>query len=161
MSPKITIKENYILVEPKDGTDFREIQQGVARLFYVEGIPEQNRIWLFREGPQNVTYDDLHKLRDVIEENYPADAKINKTAIVVESGTQSDLAVAFTKIAENLPQQFKVFSNLADAEAWIKKIMNAGLVGAEEFGRQHVLPASLSFYRASKELLQSKPAASC
>jgi hypothetical protein len=39
--------------------------------------------------------------------------------------------------------------------------MNAGLVGAEEFGRQHVLPASLSFYRASKELLQSKPAASC
>jgi hypothetical protein len=38
--------------------------------------------------------------------------------------------------------------------------MNAGLVGAEEFGRQHVLPASLSFYRASKELLQSKPATS-
>ena len=121
MSPKITIKENYILVEPKNGTDFREIQQGVARLFYVEGIPEQNRIWLFREGPQNVTYDDLHKLRDVIEENYPADAKINKTAIVVESGTQSDLASAFTKIAQNLPQQFKVFSSLADAEAWVQK----------------------------------------
>jgi hypothetical protein len=121
MSPKITIKEDYILVEPKEGTDFREIQQGVARLFYVEGIPEQNRIWVFREGPQNVSLNDLHKLRDIIEENYPTDARINKTAIVVESGTQSDLAAAFTKIAEDLPQQFKVFSNLADAEAWVKK----------------------------------------
>jgi hypothetical protein len=38
--------------------------------------------------------------------------------------------------------------------------MNAGLVGAEEFGRQHVLPASLSFYRASKELLQTTAATS-
>jgi hypothetical protein len=121
MSPKITIKENYILVEPKDGIDFREIQQGVARLFYVEGIPEQNRIWVFREGPQNLSYDDLQKLKDVIKEHYPENARINKTAIVVESETQSSLAEAFTKIAKDLPQQFKVFSNLADAEAWVKE----------------------------------------
>jgi hypothetical protein len=121
MSPRITIKENYILVEPKDGIDLREIQQGVARLFYVEGIPEQNRIWVFREGPQTLSYDDLPKLRDVIKENYPEGARINKTAIVVESESQSSMAEAFTKIAEDLPQQFKVFSNLADAEAWVKK----------------------------------------
>jgi len=121
MSPKITIKENYILVEPKEGIDLREIQQGVARLFYVEGIPEQNRIWVFREGPQTLSLDDLPKLRDVIKENYPEDARINKTAIVVESESQSSMAEAFTKIAQDLPQQFKVFSKLADAEAWVKK----------------------------------------
>jgi hypothetical protein len=121
MAPKITIKENYILVEPQEGIDFREIQQGVARLFYVEGIPEQNRIWVFREGPLNLSYDDLQKLRDVIKEYYPKDARINKTAIVVESETQADMAEAFTKIAEDLPQQFKVFSNLADAEAWVNE----------------------------------------
>jgi hypothetical protein len=121
MSPKITIKENYVLVEPKEGIDLREIQQGVARLFYVEGIPEQNRIWVFREGPQNLSFDDLPKLRDIIKENYPEDASINKTAIVVESESQSSMAEAFAKIAEDLPQQFKVFSNLADAEAWVKK----------------------------------------
>ena len=121
MAPKITIKKNYILIEPKEGIDFREIQQGVARLFYVEGIPEQNRIWVFSEGPQNLSYDDLQRLRDLIKENYPEDARINKTAIVVESGTQADLAEAFTKIAEDLPQQFKVFSNLADAEAWVNE----------------------------------------
>ena len=121
MAPKITVKENYILIEPKEGIDFREIQQGVARLFYVEGIPRQNRIWVFREGPRNLSLDDLPRLRDVIKENYPSDAVIHKTAIVVESGSQADLAEAFTKIAEDLPQQFKVFSNFADAEAWVKE----------------------------------------
>ena len=121
MPPQITIKKDYILIEPKAGINLREIQQGVARLFYVKGIPEQNRIWVFREGPQNLSYDDLQKLKDVIKEHYPEDARINKTAIVVESELQSSLAEAFTKIAKDLPQQFKVFSNLADAEAWVKK----------------------------------------
>jgi hypothetical protein len=119
MAPNITIKKNYILVEPKEGTDFREIQQGLARLFYVEGIPEQNRIWVFREGPQNLSYDDLYKLKDIIKENYPVDARINKTAIVVESGLPTDLAESFTKIADDLPQEFKVFTNIQAAEDWI------------------------------------------
>ena len=65
--------------------------------------------------------DDLPRLKDIIRENYPKDARINKTAIVVESGAQSDLAAAFTRIAEDLPQQFKVFSNLAEAKAWVKE----------------------------------------
>ena len=120
MSPRITIKKDYILIEPKEGTILREIRRGVARLFYVEGIPEQNRIWVFREGPENLAYDDLKKLKGIIKENYPADARINKTAIVVESKLQTSLAESFTKIAMDLPQQFKVFSNLADAEQWVK-----------------------------------------
>ena len=121
MSPKITINKDYILIEPQEGTDFREIRRGVARLFYAEGIPEQNRIWIFREGPQNLTDDDLHKLKDIIKEYYPPEARINKTAIVVESSLQTSLAESFTKIAADLPQAFKVFSNLADAEDWVKE----------------------------------------
>ena len=121
MPPEITIKKDYILIEPKAGIDLREIQQGVARLFYVKEIPEQNRIWVFREGPQNLSYDDLPRLKDIIKENYPEDSRINKTAIVVESKAQTDMAEAFTKIAEDLPQTFKVFSSLADAVAWVKQ----------------------------------------
>ncbi len=121
MSPEITIKADYILIEPKEGIDLREIKQGIARLFYVKGIPEQNRIWVFRPGPQNLSYADLPKLKDIIKENYPKDSRINKTALVVESGAQSDLADAFAKITADLPQTFKVFSNLADAEQWVKE----------------------------------------
>jgi hypothetical protein len=119
MSPAITIKKDYILIEPKAGTDFREIQRGVARLFYVEGIPEQNRIWVFRGGRENLSYADLYKLKDLIKEHYPPDARINKTALVVEPGLQTSLAESFAKIAADLPQTFKVFSNLADAEDWV------------------------------------------
>ena len=122
MSPKITLKTDYVLIEPKEGTDFREIQRGVARLFYVEGIPRQNRIWVFREGPENLSYDDLNKLKAVIKENYPESTKVNKTAIVVESGLQTALAESFTKIAADLPQTFKVFSKLSDAENWVKAL---------------------------------------
>ena len=121
MPPEITIKKDYILIEPKAGIDLREIQQGVARLFYVKEIPEQNRIWVFRDGPQNLSYDDLPRLKDIIKENYPEDSRINKTAIVVESKAQTDMAEAFAKIADDLPQTFKVFSSLADAEAWVKQ----------------------------------------
>ena len=121
MPPEITIKKDYILIEPKAGIDLREIQQGVARLFYVKGIPEQNRIWIFREGPQNLSFDDLSRLKEIVKQNYPQDSRINKTALVVESTAQSDLAEAFAKIAEDLPQTFRVFSSLADAEAWVKQ----------------------------------------
>ena len=121
MPPEITIKKDYILIEPKAGIDLREIQQGVARLFYVKGIPQQNRIWIFREGPQNFSFDDLHRLKEIIKENYPKNSRINKTALVVQPGEQSALAEAFAEIAEDLPQTFEVFSSLADAEKWVKQ----------------------------------------
>ena len=121
MPPQITIRKDYILVETKDGFDFREIQQGVARLFYVEGIPEQNRIWIFREGPQNLSSDDLNRLKSLVKEYYPAKARIRKTAIVVGSDQQKSLAESFIQIAGDLPQELKVFSNLTDAEHWVKE----------------------------------------
>ena len=43
MAPRITIKMDYVLIELKEGTDYSEIQRGVARLFYVEEIPDKNR----------------------------------------------------------------------------------------------------------------------
>ena len=87
----------------------------------MEGIPEQNRIWVFRKGPQNVSQDDLFRLKEIIKENYPPNSRINKTAIVVESDRQTSLAESFIEIAGDLPQQFKVFANLQDAEDWVKE----------------------------------------
>lgn len=121
MSPKISIKESYVLIEPDEGIDYREIQQGVARLFYVDRIPGKNRIWLFRDGRQKISHDDLDKLKDMIKDNYPDTTRVNKTAIVVSSASQADLAKSFALKARELPQKFRVFSNLADAETWVKE----------------------------------------
>ena len=122
MSPEITIKKDYILIEPKEGTDYSEIKRGVARLFYANKIPEKNRIWVFREGPEKFSYDDLHKLRDIVKENYPNDHKINKTAIVIESEFQSSMAQSFKQVAKDLPFEIRVFSDFQAAENWIKCI---------------------------------------
>jgi hypothetical protein len=116
MSPEITIKKDYILIEPIEGTDYSE----TARLFYVDEIPEKNRIWVFREGPEKFSYDDLHKLRDIIKENYPNDHKIDKTAIVIESEFQSSMAESFRQITKDFPFEIRVFSNFQAAEDWVK-----------------------------------------
>ena len=121
MSQQITIKKDYILIEPKKGANFREIQQGLARLYYVKEIPEQNRIWIFRKELGNLSFDDLHRLKSMVRDYYPADASIRKTAIVVKSDPQKSSAESFVKIADDLPQEFKVFSSLADAENWVKE----------------------------------------
>ncbi len=119
MEPKITVKEDYILVEPEEGAAFREIRRGIARLIYVPEIRDKNDIWVFRKGLEKLSPDDLYKLRDIIKEIHPKDSKAIKTALVVESAVQSSLEKAFVQIAEDLPHEFKVYSNLQDAEAWI------------------------------------------
>ena len=121
MSPKITITKEYNLVEPKEGINFREIRRAVARLFYASGIPEKNGIWVFREGQENFSYDDLFRLKELIKENYPKDVKINKTAIVIKSGFQSKMAESFKQIAEDLPFEVQVFFDFQAAEDWVKE----------------------------------------
>jgi len=121
MSPEITVKKDYILIEPGTDADFWEIQRGIARLFYVPEIPKKNRVWLFHEGPQKLTEDDLYKIRDLLKENYPEDSGITKTAIVVEGGLPSNMVEAFARIAEDMPHEFRVFSNLTEAVSWVKK----------------------------------------
>jgi hypothetical protein len=120
MSPEITVKKDYILIKPRASADFWEIQRGIARLFYVPEIPKKNRIWLFPEGPQKLTEEDLYKIRDVLKQNYPEDAEVDKTAIVVESGLQSNLAEAFARITPDMPHEFRIFSTLSEAESWVK-----------------------------------------
>ena len=121
MSPEITITKDYNLVEPKEGINFREIRRAVARLFYASGIPEKNGIWVFREGQENFSYDDLYRLKELIKENYPKDVKINKTAIVIKSGFQSKMAESFKQIAADLPFEIQVFSDFQAAEDWVKE----------------------------------------
>ena len=121
MSPEIIVKKDYILIKAKADADFWEIQRGIGRLFYVPEIPKKNRIWLFPKGPQKLTEDDLYKIGDIIKENHPEYSEVNKTAIVVESGMQSNMAEAFAQIAPDMPHEFRIFSTLAEAESWIKK----------------------------------------
>ena len=118
MASKITIERDYILVEPKEN-DYLEIWEAVCRLIKMPEYPDKNVIWLFREGPVKLAYDDLYNFKEFIEKNYPESATRTKTAMVVGSGLQAGLAQLFAQIAEDLPYEIKVFSDLQSAEDWI------------------------------------------
>ena len=120
MSLKITFKKDYIILEPEAGTDFRQIRAGLARLYYVPGLPDKNRLWLFRDGPVNIDDQDLQGLKDFIKENYPPEAKLNKTAIVIESEFQANMAAAFKKLVSDLPFEINVFTDLQTAQGWLE-----------------------------------------
>ena len=120
MSLKITFKKNFIILEPEAGTDFRQIRAGLARLYYVPGLPDKNRIWLLRDGPENISEEELHGLKDFIKENYPQNANMNKTAIVIESEFQANMAAAFKRLLNDFPFEIEIFTVLQAAEEWIE-----------------------------------------
>lgn len=121
MTAEIRVNKDYILVAPKEGINYREIRRAIARLFYVSGMPQKNGIWVFRPGEEKFTPDDLYRLRDIIRDNYPKDVKINKIAIVVESGFQSKMAESFRQIGGDLPFEIQIFSDFQSAENWVKE----------------------------------------
>ena len=118
MAPKITIKKDYILVEPQ-ANSYWEIWEAVGRLLKMPEYPDKNVIWVFQESPINLVYDDLYKLKDFIQENYPANATRSKTAMVAVTGLHSSLVELFAQIANELPYEIRVFSDMQSAEEWI------------------------------------------
>lgn len=120
MTTEIHIYKDYILVSLKAGINYREIRRAIARLFYVSGMPQKNSIWVFRVGEEKLTSDDIYKLRDIIRYNYPKDVKIDKIAIVVESGFQLKMAESFRQIGDDLPFKIQIFSDFQPAENWVK-----------------------------------------
>ena len=118
MPPKITVKKDHILVEPS-GVDYWEIWEGIGAEINLPEFPEKNDIWVFHDGPVKLTYVDLYRLKDFIQENYPDNAKRKKTALVVATGIQTAMANFFIQIGEDLPFEIKVFSDFQAAEDWI------------------------------------------
>ena len=118
ISPKITVKRDYILTEHKE-VDFGEIWEGIEKVRDLPESSEKNDIWVFHETRINLDYVDLHNLKEFAKEIYPIKVIKSKTAIVVESDIQSAIALLFSQISENLPFEIKVFNDFQVAEDWI------------------------------------------
>ena len=69
MKPRISIKKDYILVEPQV-YDFQALIAAVTSL-------GKNVIWLFGEGYLNISFQDLYKINSYAWKNL--DLLINKT----------------------------------------------------------------------------------
>ena len=120
MAPKLTIKKDYILVEPQEN-DYWVIWETVGRLLKIPEYPDKNAVWVFQDRPLNLDYADLHNLKEFIKKNYPEGATRSKTAIVVTSELHTSLAELFAQIAKDLPYEIRVFSDMQAAEDWVIK----------------------------------------
>jgi hypothetical protein len=119
MESKVTVNQDYILVEPSVGVIYWEILECLGKL---RGTPEyknKNYIWVFRTGPLMMAYDDLYRLKNIIDENYPQNARPTKTAIVVETGMQFGMANEFKDLLKELPYQINVFYDFEAAKKWV------------------------------------------
>jgi hypothetical protein len=118
MAQELTVKKDYILVEPHEN-DYWEVWETVGRLLKNSEYPDKNDIWVFRDRPINFEYADLYNLKEFIKENYPEGATRSKTAMVVASELHASFAELFAQIAKDLPYEIRVFPNLRSAEDWI------------------------------------------
>jgi hypothetical protein len=119
MTDTITMKDDYILVTPREA-EFWEIWETLARLFQMPEYADKNVIWIFNPGPLNIAYDELYKIKDFLKENFPETAKPDKrTAIVVSTGLHTAMATEYIRLAEDLPVELRVFSEFRAAEKWI------------------------------------------
>jgi len=121
MTSKIILEseKDYILVEPKAG-NYWEICECLGRELKVPEYPDKNAIWSFPDVPLKLIYDELYKIREILCNNYPKNAKPDrKVAIVVQTGLHMALAKEYVKIVEDLPIKFQLFSDLSSAEEWV------------------------------------------
>ena len=116
---KITTTQNYILVEPSKGIVIWEVMFGIAKLVAMPEFRDRNDIWVFRAGKMDIAYADLYKIKEYVIKNSPHCPAEKKTAIVVATGLQRSLAELYTKIAEDLQHEVRVFADVESAEKWI------------------------------------------
>ena len=119
MEPKITIMEDYVLIEPREA-EFWEIVESLGRLFKIPEFPYKDVIWNFDAGHLKIAYEELYKIKDFIKENEPEKIKPDKKiAIVAPTGLYAAMATEYAKIVEEFPIEIKVFPDLDAAEEWI------------------------------------------
>ena len=93
--------KDYILIELKVGINFLEIMRGIASLFTMSAYQEKSDIWVLANGNADFLYSDLHAIKSFAYEHYPETTKVQKTAIVIETELQRELANEYAKICED------------------------------------------------------------
>lgn len=75
---EISIEENYISLKPPKVMNLWNILTSIALLFSIPEFENKNDIWLLPDGPIDILFSDLEKIKCVAEKNYPKYAKRGK-----------------------------------------------------------------------------------
>lgn len=118
---EIILQKDYILVKPPEGVNFWDIFMTLGKFIAQPEFQDKNDIWLLRDGSVNLNFSDLQKINDFLRENIPKFAIGKKSAIVVATGFQRGLVETFVTVWKEYPRKIRVFSDLKEAEEWVKE----------------------------------------
>jgi len=118
---EIILQKDYILVKPPEGVNFWDIFMTLGKFISKPEFQDKNDIWLLRDGSVNLNFSDLQKINDFLRENIPKFAIGKKSAIVVSTGFQRGLVETFVTVWKEYPRKIRVFSDLKEAEEWVKE----------------------------------------
>lgn len=118
---EIILQKDYILVKPPEGVNFWDIFMTLGKFISKPEFQDKNDIWLLRDGSVNLNFSDLQKINDFLRENIPKFAIGKKSAIVVSTGFQRGLVETFVTVWKEYPRKIRVFSDLKEAEEWLKE----------------------------------------
>jgi hypothetical protein len=118
---EIVPQKDYILVKPPEGVNLWDIFMTLGKFIAKPEFQDKNDIWLLGDGRVNLNFSDLQKINDFLRENIPQLAIGKKSAIVVSTGFQRGLVETFVALWKEYPRKIRVFSDLKDAEEWVKE----------------------------------------
>lgn len=118
---EIVLKEDYILIKPPEGVNIWDIFMTLGKFITKPEFQDKNDIWLLGDGSISLNFSDLQKINDFGRENIPQFAIGKKSAVVISTGFQRGLVETFVAVWKEFPRKIKVFSNLKEAEEWIKE----------------------------------------
>jgi len=118
---EIILQKDYILVKPPEGVNFWDIFMTLGKFISKPEFQDKNDIWLLSDGMVNLNFSDLQKINDFLRKNIPKFAIGKKSAVVASTGYQRGLVETFVTVWKEYPRKLKVFSDLKEAEEWLKE----------------------------------------
>lgn len=116
---RIAIREDYILVEPREFSYYE-----IIRLFHrltAETYRTRPHIWVFGPDLNGFSIGDIPLLSRDVAAHLPRGLDGHRSALVARSAFHRAILESYIAQATDQPVAYRTFASLEDAEAWVRE----------------------------------------
>lgn len=117
MLSAVCVRDGCIWVE--SDLDYSQILHVFETLFTIKKCPIKGLIWVIRQKPISIGFDETDKLRAIVRERFQGIDQTCKIAIVTASAFHSSIITCFLPAGTDLPFRLKTFPGSRSAVEWI------------------------------------------
>jgi hypothetical protein len=118
---EIIREKSYLKIHLRDSISYAQLIETITELYRHPDFPHSNTMWFISSGMAVISAQELDKIRDFIQENYPSGCTRTRTALVAPQGMNAALAQLFADQQDQLEFEAKVFHEEISAEAWLEE----------------------------------------